>query len=95
MKEESKKSVLVIDTPNCCVACPCHSFYPDPNDFHYCNEAKRIIGFGEGIPEWCPLKPLPVKSIEDGLDSLEVKAMAYFETSGWNQCIDYISGEKK
>ena len=77
------KSVLVIDTPDCCEKCPI--------DYAHCSEhgTKRY----SAKSEWCPLRPLPPKLVSYGY--LDVGNEDGMYEKGWNNCIDEILGEKE
>ena len=74
------KSLLVIDTPETCSECPLFEI-----------ELYRGCRLGgdhwEDKPKWCPLRPLPEKTIDASDD--------YFHgyCNGRNECIDEILGE--
>ena len=98
------KSVLIMNTPKGCFACP---FHMADFNFNLClatrNDSIKIIskvsheGFKKlaGRPDWCPLKPLPDKMKLTGVYGRE-----YFQSNGkmpsykigWNDCIDVITG---
>ena len=80
------KSILVIDTPDCCRECPLcsedHMTYRD-----YCRITDKHIWTTEK-PDWCPLKPLPEKYDMDNTPY----NLDYNEDyeRGYNACIDEI-----
>lgn len=83
------KSILVIDTPEKCYVCPCGSMIE--NKFGYadceCEAEEREIAekeFMSGKPDWCPLKSLPQKMVEENRWFSEDYA------KGRNDCIDEI-----
>lgn len=88
------KSVLVIDTPECCAECR-FVRWPVKGDgdcFALPDESKKKvpeINLYEnlGRPSWCPLKSLPEKFKWK-------KEMTYWSGArdGWNACIDEITG---
>lgn len=84
------KSILIIDTPDCCRECPLcgeeHMTYRD-----YCRITNDII-WTLDKPDWCPLKPIPSKCFDSGNPDDEYD-MGY--VSGWNDCIDEIIGDNK
>lgn len=51
------KSILVVDTPDACIDCPCHFAYED--GIVHCGVRKKQI-LAEDIdtykPGWCPLR---------------------------------------
>lgn len=83
------KSIIIIDTPESCSKCPLfHGYYSDMT----CG----ANGFGINYPypdtfrqKWCPLKPVPEKSLIGKSD--------YFQWGDWedgyNSCIDEILGD--
>lgn len=74
------KSILVIDTPECCVECEivrtsaCRKW-----------SMKNL----HTLPEDCPLKDAPQKINENGTYT----DAEYFRAQGWNACIDEILKE--
>lgn len=82
------KACLVMDMPESCDVCDLRE---DSGISCYCG----IPGIGENVddyitcrPDWCPLRPMPEKDMK-----------SYFPdewqdgyTSGWNACIEAISG---
>ena len=78
------KSVLVINTPKYCALCVLRSGVSHP----FCRVNNRDITDLSIRPEWCPLKPLPDKitrvAVTDHWNSIK---------TGWNECIDRITGE--
>lgn len=98
------KSVLVIDTPENCVDCIfCQEYRTKSREYAYCyvtngdseNDMKLIdciCGYRQSKPDWCPLKLLPEKMIiprgARNTDGLEY-------ASGYNTCINEITGEVK
>lgn len=89
------KSVLVIDTPSRCAECPLMSRDYSRGFAEVCNaSAKNFLGEAWKIkdifdvrPDWCPLKPMPVRHEmvirEEGDDPW---------MDGWNACIDELEG---
>ena len=84
------KAVLVMDMPESCMGC----------NFMYCDilgntercqakETARTIDLEKyDKPDWCPLRPMPEKATEDGLECYgELKYM-----QGWNDCRNVICG---
>lgn len=93
------KSVLIIDTPECCSNC---SLMTDSYDNGYCSahddDYIDIPDITGGKPDWCPLRELPEKRPEKMLSSLRrYGATTRFKVSdlniGWNACLDAITGE--
>ncbi len=73
------KSILVIDTPECCGKCPC--FLEVATDCCGVN-GKDIDSHGK--PDWCPLKDVPEKMTDENRWYSEDYAR------GRNTCIDEI-----
>ena len=81
------KALIVIDMPKNCAKC----------------KLMYLQGIGESIcnavdweerPSWCPLRPLPTKADVDNV-AFKGKSNAYRQgfISGYNCCVDEISGE--
>ena len=68
------KAIAIIEMPDNCSECP---FNYDTLHCMADRDGRTPNGWEE-IPEFCPLKPIPVRSAKDD----------YAE--GWNACIDYI-----
>lgn len=95
------KAVLVIDMPTRCYDCPLYTSIADEvglaSEYGFCDdrnilklkEAQDKIRFDEK-PTWCPLRPLP-----DRENPTRLKDGTYFKAydTGWNACIDAITGE--
>lgn len=86
------KSILVIDTPECCRECPVCASYAEsafsPREY-WCSPMDNRDAIPEGKPDWCPLKPLPDKRDENGIWTMN----GYIEdkySDGYNACIDEI-----
>lgn len=67
------KAILIINKPTECVDCPCAI---ESEGSYWCNaECKDVTTEAyEGIPKWCPLRPIPNKACEmlvKGLDAME------------------------
>lgn len=98
------KSVLVIDTPENCYDCPFGTEYCGNLGYEGCCELAGCLDSdmrliteehydyeSESRPDWCPLKPLPEKSIiENDMTDYQCGLV-----DGRNQCIDEIAGEVK
>lgn len=75
------KSILVIDTPECCGKCPC--FLEVATDC--CGVSGEDID-SHSKPDWCPLRDLPEKKdMEPGKTIIRAA-----QHEGWNMCIDEI-----
>ena len=76
------KSVLVIDTPENCGKCKFISGF-------WCRATgDRRVPNNDVVPVWCPLNPLPEKDME----SYFLDEFGYGYSTGWNACIDAITG---
>ena len=81
------KSILVIDTPEDCLACPCFNVIGS----EHCSVTMKEVGLH--IPKWCPLKPLPSKLVPFGY--LDAGNEDGLYEKGYNDCIDEITGENE
>lgn len=84
------KSLLVIDTPNCCKKC---ELLCDLGDWicmgsHTHREIKKKERSENSKPDWCPLHPFP----EQRNESDTYYESDYYRAQGWNSCIDEICG---
>lgn len=82
------KAILVIDMPKECSECPC--FY----DYLCCQAKGGLNVLGDERPKECPLKPMPEKKILD--EELFMSGnfrLIHARFTGWNDCIDTITGE--
>lgn len=93
------KAILVTDMPEGCSYCDyCHT---KPYDNRHRIDGEKFCGilnedvevyyyYGDGRPEFCPLRKFPNKSLTGMSD--------YYQwgdwEDGWNACIDEILGEK-
>lgn len=90
------KSVLIIDTPDCCGRC---IFAEDDASGMYCiahdEDYIDIPDTMGGKPDWCPLRDLQMK--KELMKIPERPTMRDFERkgyqNGWNACLDAITGE--
>lgn len=71
------KAILIINKPTECVDCPCAI---ESEGSYWCNaEYKDVTTEAyEGIPKWCPLKPMPDKVAKELILYTE-KWANYFE----------------
>ena len=89
---KTNKSVLVIDTPECCNECKlCYHEYYITHTETYCTVHKSdvFIAVDKHIkPEWCPLSPLPeeikLKQDEDTVYDTYSLLMRHY-AKGWNE----------
>lgn len=99
------KAILVIDEfPKSCYECPLtHSeagFFGDICD-SVCTVLDRtniVFMDGMGKPDWCPLKPLPIKNKykHDSMATVDYEndiTLADYQNFGRNACLDEITGE--
>ena len=91
MSIPSRKAVLVIDMPYDCYDCKVAS---NP----LCKGLRNVTAnscISGQRPPYCPLKPLPEKSIYSSPFSDDVGNVRYNDgfQDGWNACIDEIVGE--
>ena len=94
------KSVLILDTPKCCITCP---FQITECNFNICiatrNDSLRFLSkvSPEGYrklaekPDWCPLKELP----EELHNELYLDEYADGYDDGWNSLLRQITGKRK
>lgn len=90
------KSVLVMETPEHCIDCPCHFAYE--NGTVWCGKENKEL-LADDIetfkPDWCPLRNIPKRKYEEdeGLiyDDFAHLGRQFFE--GWNACLDRILNE--
>ena len=97
------KAILVIDMPERCFNCPLHQTVDgEDNEFMvFCNAEhwrepithKPIENLGKR-PEWCPLKPMPMKK-KIYQEAWNMTDVVNLTNIGWNACIDEILGEKE
>ena len=100
------KAILVIDTPNNCSECPCCNEGECGNK--YKGYVGDYIGWNNGRPSWCPLKPMPepiyveANKIEDIMHTKfsieDISAKIRLDTDkifslGWNACLKEIMGK--
>ena len=80
------KSLLIIDTPRNCQECLCSDVHQDFDGLRHMCRFTCLELTGENMvhtrPNWCPLKPMPCKSVWNNDYS-----------DGYNACIDEILGE--
>ena len=89
------KSILVIDTPENCIGCPCH--FSEDTGRAWCGKENREIlshDIEEFKPDWCTLKDVPEKKPKveyhgNGCFGIN-EAMQHSYNTGFNACIDEI-----
>ena len=94
------KSMLIIDTPECCdncalmfevgYACSCGAGFFKVDIEEYSEKQTK--------PEWCPLSPLPLKKdlthyIQRGDTQSMTHLVQYIHDQGYNDCLDEILKE--
>lgn len=92
------KSILVIDTPDCCINCDFLAFIKDYGNLElkpYCSRSEIYLkkkDIYRKINKYCPLKHLPQRKnsivVADG-DGVRFEELTEFE-QGYNSCIDEI-----
>lgn len=93
------KSVLVIDTPERCLDCPCHftgmiRLNPQGKERYIpisCGISDKDIMNNEVKPDWCPLHEIPQKMKRSYFPDMESQVYV----SAYNAAIDEILGEKE
>ena len=84
------KVMLVIDKPESCDECPCHTY---SNLMVWCAPTKYDAEWirANGL---CPLKQIPKEEdiYEVGMNEEDTRAKQQWN-KGWNACIDAITGE--
>lgn len=84
------KSILVMETPNRCIECPCHFAYD--NGTVWCGKEDKEL-LADDIetfkPDWCPLQDAPEKKGGIRGNLPEYDTDNHYEI-GWNACIDQI-----
>ena len=82
------KAVLVIDMPTTCAGCPCYDYIHGvcANTYKDCELRKQAK------PTWCPLRPLPKHKYGFENNGLSPSDQILVQ-SGWNDCLDEITGE--
>lgn len=95
------KSILVIDTPECCDYCPVGRIFGMAGQVE-CMEGKdiRVNNNGRTIPDWCPLRDFPEKKSPKKFCNVVNGGKVWgFHMSGFNKgynaCIDEILKETK
>ena len=92
------KAILLIDKPESCTSCLLGIY----NKKWFCLATNKDIDITDryNIPEWCPLKPLPLEKVGDDLYerygswTLSDEKEASYRV-GFNDCLEEILGEKE
>ena len=89
------KKILILDVDSC-YFCPCSSAEVGWLGNITCSvcqvkgkENTVYMDGVSGVPEWCPLKPMPEKNTWDITKNGHVTEYA----EGWNACLEEILGE--
>lgn len=81
------KSILVMETPERCIDCPCHYSYD--NGTVWCGKEDKEL-MADDIetfkPDWCPLQDMPEKKDKNPYHNERESGYV----NGWNDCIDHI-----
>ena len=87
------KAILVLEMPKNCLECPLGKNMSIAIETCIkCPLGKCAIDAETEIrPDWCPLKPMPVKKEKHNAMPFEIKH--YID--GYNACIDEILGDKE
>lgn len=97
------KALLIMDMPDNCLDCN-FCFELDEGIEAYCSMMDDLDnsdlcrdlpnGYCESKPDWCPLKPLPDKKEEPKMKRMPPISESRIKgfCSGWNTCIDEITG---
>ena len=81
------KSILVMDTPECCDYCPAGRIFGMAGQVECrARETLHVNPNGRTVPDWCPLQDVPEK--RDSKDYLDDDAEAHCD--GRNDCVDRI-----
>ncbi len=87
------KSILVVDTPDACIDCPCHLAYEDGTV--HCGVRKKRLP-AEDVethkPGWCPLMPMPKRKEVCGRYPQEDGIVPSYKV-GYNACIEEMLGK--
>jgi len=84
------KAILVIDTPECCIDCPCHF----AEDIVWCGVKDQELETDDietYKPDWCPLKPMIEKKDRNKVVGDYLRGRC----DGYNACIDELLSEKE
>ena len=91
------KSVLVIDTPDCCGRCRL-LYWGYPIKCSYTHNVIHTNNLCSHKEKDCPLRPLPTKKVPifdaNNFDK-EKEEKILWEIEGYNRCIDEIQEEKE
>lgn len=79
------KSILVIDTPECCDYCPAGRIFGMAGQVE-CRAMETIHANlnGRTVPSWCPLRDMPERA-----DHPDYCDNGRYD-KGWNDCLDQI-----
>ena len=83
------KSILVIDTPDTCIDCPC--YFAGIGGHAWCEKKKKKLDIETFKPDWCPLREFPKKaSVGIGICVGNNTECVKSFVDGYNACIDEI-----
>lgn len=81
------KSILVMDTPECCDYCPAGRISGMAGQVECrARETIHVNPNGRTVPDWCPLQDAPEKKGKNPYHNEHESG--YVE--GWNDCLDHI-----
>ena len=91
------KAILVMDMPSSCLECPIGKDMSMPIETCIkCPFGKCVIDEETRTrPNWCPLKPMPIKKVLSGDVTDIQKTGKELMSIGYNACIDEILGDKE
>lgn len=89
------KAILVIEAPASCIDCPCYK----GGNILRCGVNFQSLTDKEirKKPDWCTLRQIPDKKekvVRTGICYEYDEGYEDGEVSGWNKCIDTITGDK-
>lgn len=88
------KEILVIDTPECCIDCPCHF----AEDIVWCGVKDQELETDDietYKPDWCPLKPMPQQKEREVVEENYNGGYSHGIVHGYNACIDELLSENE
>ena len=99
------KSILIIDTPDCCINCDFLVFIKDYINLELrpsCSRSEIHLNkkdIYKKINKYCPLKPMPEKKNTSKLQDFGDSQIAWtdrtvYQNEGYNRCINEILGEE-
>lgn len=88
------KSILVIDMPKSCWACPLWDKSDYADGCEAVGRKTHDIDHGAEREVWCPLKPLPKRNeyrADTKHEDMDKYSTGYAD--GWNDCLEEITDE--